>query len=546
MSFMNSLTKFLLVFLICSIKIVLGTQNFQEDEFERIILGENPSLHKELNDETILYLRPNTTQLFTELYKHYGLLNNPLLNVMERAPYLDQIGAPTPFPLQPADQAILNHAESLLKKFHTQSGNLDLFLEPGNKETFFYTANGSIQIIYALVYAISTAFPNQKFLFVEKIPFYPGHHVAVELLFHYPNVRWQGFRTPSEIILLPGETLIEFVTSPNNPDGVFRKPETNANIIIADFVFASSSYGDGTGYLDANLAWVNEARTSGKNLFSFNSASKQFGKTGCRCGYLWFPLNHTFGSKIFPQFFNFISLSTIGSGTSGLSEFLNLIDALLQQKDGGQLLREDAHTSLVKRYHILSKELLRRYPESINMSVSGSPALFIHLSDPRLSSKSASDIIFEDTHSSVSGGTAFGENAEFFRINLTGYSDELAQFANRLAGLNKYQTSDFFTSSVNACPSVKIYGSRKEKIRYVVNPNNCLIEANARKGDILIELPDFIDYNLINLTIKKTDRSKHRVKLKSRTFTHILSKRFPQIEVQWKQPNFLDGQWIIR
>lgn len=546
MGFMNYFRNFFLIFFIFSIQFVFSTENFQEDEFERIILGEASPPQKELSSDEILYLQPNTTQLFTELYKHYGLLNNPQLNVIERAPYLNQTGAPTPFPLQPADQAILNRTEALLKEFHTRSGNLDLFLEPGNQESFFYTANGSIQIIYALVYAIATTFPNQNFLFVEKIPFYPGHHAAVALLFHYPNVRWQGFRDPSEITLLPGETLIEFVTSPNNPDGVFRKPETNANTIIADFVFASSTYGDGAGYLDANLAWVNEARVSGKNVFSFNSASKQFGKTGCRCGYLWFPLNQTFSSTIFPQFFNFISLSTIGSGTSGLSEFLNLITALLEQKGAGRLLRKDAHASLVKRYHILNKEILRRYPGSINISVSGSPALFIHLSDPRIPKTSASAIIFEDTRSSVSGGTAFGENAEFFRVSLTGYSGELAEFANRLAGFKKYRADDFFKSSVNVCPSVKIDGSRGEKIRYVANPNNCVIKADASRGEIVIELPDFIDYNLISITIKKTDRSKHQVKVKSRTFTRILTKKSPQIEVQWYQPNFLDGHWTVR
>ena len=542
---MTFYAKFLIALFMCS-SFVFANPALVEDELERIVLEDNASSHLGHCDETVLYLRPNTTQLFTELYQRYGLLNNPALTVIEQAPYLDQVGAPAPFPMQPANTAIFNHAETILKKFHTRSGNLDLFLEPGNTETFFYTASGSAQIIYALVYAIGTTFPDQQFLFVEKTPYYSGHRSAVELLFKYPNVRWQGFKNPSEINLLPGETLIEFVTSPNNPDGVFREPETDAEIIIADFVFASSAFGDGTGYLDANLAWVRRARAAGKNVFSFNSSSKQFGKTGCRCGYLWFPMNHPFNTAIFPQFFNYISLSTIGGSTAGLSEFLDLISALLERKDTGQSLRRDAYDSLVRRYAILSKEILLRYPGSTIVSIAGSPALFVHLFDSRLPAKSARAIIFDDLESSVSGGAPFGATDEYFRVSLTGYSAELAEFTNRLAGSKKYCADDFLISSEHTCDRVKVCGSRKQKTLYVANPNNCAIEVNANDGPIDIVLPEFIDYDASNIiTIKRTDRSNHRVKVKAPTFTKNLTKKNNRIQVQWKQPNFLNGAWKL-
>lgn len=529
------------LFLICCFS---SGQAFVEDEFERIIHGET-ALKQGNDDETILYLRPNTTQLFTELYQQYGLLNNPQTTVIEKAPYLDQVGAPMPFPMQPANMAIFNHAESILKKFHQKSGNLELFLEPG-ADTFFYTANGSLHIINALIYAISTTFPEEKFLFVEKRPFYSGHHTAVSLLFNYPNVRWQAFIQPSEIVRLPGERLIEFVTSPNNPDGVFRAPETDAEIIIADLVFSSSAYGDGTGYLEGNLAWVRQARASGKTLFSFNSSSKQFGKTGCRCGYIWFPMNRTFSTAIFPQFFNFISFSTIAGGTAGLSDFLDLISALLQRKDAGQKLRQDAHASLDKRFKILSEEIVSRYPGSSIVSVSGSPALFVHLSDSRLPAQSAREIIFDDLRTAVSGGVPFGGTDEFFRVNLTGFSAELAELTNRLAGFDKYKPQDFFVSSKHTCNHTKICGTKGQKTRYVANPNNCVIDADAADGPIIIELPEFIDYDASNIiTIKKIDRSKHPIKVKAATFTKVLKRRGEKLQVQWRQPNFLDGSWTI-
>ena len=99
-------------------------------------------------------------------------------------------------------------------------------------------------------------------------------------------------------------------------------------LLLPDFVFASTAFGkDGTGYIEKNKKWIREVRAAGKHLFSFNSASKQFGKTGARCGYLWYPIYDSYAAAIFPKFFGFISSSTVAGGTIGLADFLNLIKA---------------------------------------------------------------------------------------------------------------------------------------------------------------------------------------------------------------------------
>lgn len=111
-----------------------------------------------------------------------------------------------------------------------------MFFDPRETNYAFCPSNGSLQIIFALVYAIATTEPQKQFLFVEKIPYYSFHEHAVTFR-PYPNARFQGFNDPSEVKPKPNETVVEFVTSPNNPDGTFRKPYTQANIIIADLVF---------------------------------------------------------------------------------------------------------------------------------------------------------------------------------------------------------------------------------------------------------------------------------------------------------------------
>lgn len=382
----------------------------------------------------ILYFQPNTTPLFTELYEAYGLSQLPRKTFFEDAIYLDQSTPITILPMQPSNQSVFGHCSDVLSEYHKKIGDLELYVDPTKPKPFFYTASGSKHLIVALVYAIATSAPGKKYVFVEQAPFYSGHPSAVSGIFSYPNVRFQAFHDPSEIILQPGEELVEFVTSPNNPDGKFRRPQTDAQIIIADLVFASSAFGsDGTGYRNNNIEWIRHARASGKHVFSFNSASKQFGKTGCRCGYIWYPLHDEFAASIFKHFFGFISSSTIAGGTVGLEHFLDLIKAFLNTHDNGEALRQEARKILVKRHNLLANDFQRHYPGSSILSIPGSPTFFVKVADSRIPAKKASDVLLEDLNISVNSGDTMGESTEFVRINLCGYSKEFKELLSRLS-----------------------------------------------------------------------------------------------------------------
>ena len=431
---------------------------------------------------TVVYFQPNTTQLFTELYQAYGLLNPPAQTFFENALYLDQSIPPSPIPLQPSNQAIFDHASETLSEFHRRVGDLELYIDPSKPKPFFYTAVGSKQLIVALVYAIATSEPNKKFVFAEQAPYYSGHPNAVSGIFNYPNARFVTFHDPSEVVLAPGETLIEIVTSPNNPDGKFRKPQTNAQTIIADLVFASSAFGDGTGYLNKNIEWIREARAAGKHVFSFNSASKQFGKTGARCGYIWYPMYDAYAASIFKKFFGFISSSTVASGTTGLADFLNLIKAFLDMPDTAKALREDGYKSLIKRHELVAKELLSRYPNSRVVSVPGSPTLFAQIKDPRIPAKKASDVMFEDLSVVVNNGEPMGENNEFIRLNLSGYSQLLVELLNRLSKQKQYKVEDVLQASAEVCSQITVVGKENSNTLHIVSPGDCLIDADASKG----------------------------------------------------------------
>lgn len=490
--------------------------------------------------EPLIYMRPNETPMFTELYQRYGLLNPPALHVYDSAVYLGQPGEKKL--LIPSSETFFNDVDQTLRVYHSRVGNQGLFLDPNEKNYVFCPSNGSLQIIFALVYAISTAEPQKHFLFVEKIPFYSFHEHAVTYR-AYPNARFQGFNDPSEVKPKPDETVVEFVTSPNNPDGTFRKPYTQANIIIADFVFASPSYGsDGSGYIKENIAWITKAKSEGKHVLAFNSVSKALGKPGYRLGYMWFPMSDTYAASIFHDFFSYVWKLTVGESTPGVAEALNLMSALATLPDAGQALRRDAFNTIVKRHQIVKEELLKRYPGTEVMSIEGSPTFFAKLNNPDTQKMAAATVLLKDINVAVDNGNSMGENDNFIRINLCGYSGDLAEFLNRLANSKKYNAKDLLVSSATHCSHKTIHSS--ENPSYVVNPNDCDIEVDAKDADVEIILPQFINYQNSNLiSIKKMDATNHSVTVKTNKLINALKGKNEQVRMQWTQPFFRNGQW---
>ncbi|NGX32936.1 MAG: hypothetical protein K1060chlam4_00993, partial [Candidatus Anoxychlamydiales bacterium] len=261
---------------------------------------------------------------------------------------------------------------------------------------------------------------------------------------------------------------------------------------------------------------------------------------------IWYPLYDEYSASIFKNFFDFISSTTVGGGSSGLEGFLDLIKAFLELPDAGKALRSDAYKSLVKRHVLVKKELLRRYPGSIVTSIPGSPTLFAEISDRRIPNERASDVIFDDLRVAVNNGEPMGETNEFVRLNLSGYSSLIARFLNRLAGEEKYTAQDVLTLSTHKCFHSTICASSSSSTQYFANPGDCIIDADANKGPIEIVLPEFIDYEKSEvISVRKIDSSENPVVIKSENFTFSLEKNNQSLNVQWTQSFYPNGNWQV-
>ena len=488
-------------------------------------------------DVPLVDLTTNVSQIFTELYQDYDILNNPPINVFENALYLEGNQAAT----------IKDRMEQTLREYHQKEGTIDLYINPNEslEDQPFVAGNGSTQLYKGLVYALATSYPNRYFRVVQRIPYFSGHREAVNNVFNYPNMVYQGYHHPSEVLkkLQPDEILVEFVTSPNNPNGKFRYPEfkstpKNPYIILGDFVFTSDSFGImGNGYISRNLEWLEEYRSSNTLILSYNSASKQFGHTGDRYGYMWFPMYDSFAAGIYKQLNNFLAI-TIGSNIHGPSNFLNLLKPL--EKVGPEL-RKDANQSLHIRSVILGLALIKRYPGSLIDNVGGSPTMFVKINDPRihLPDVTAADVILEDTNVKTVPGSSYGADDTFVRINIMAYSEDLAIFANRLLGHDKYKRSELLVSNCDKTDRLYICDN------YVTNPGDKKIVVDAYHQDIKVVLPEYLGYEQPQqLKIRRSDTSCHKVKIKSDQFSLKLGCG-GFVVVRWSQPFYQDGSWEI-
>ncbi len=485
-------------------------------------------------NQPLVDLTTNIAQIFTELYENYNILDNEPLNVFENALYIE------------GDQSrsIKTRMNQALQNYHRNEGTMGLYINPNENinNQVFIAGNGSTQLYKGLVYALATSYPDKEFLFVQKIPYFGGHRDAVDKVFNYPNATYQGYDDPSEVNPDTGTIIVEFVTSPNNPTGEFRKPAfkstlNNPYIILGDFVFTSASFGvTGNGYIDLNLEWLEEYRNDDTLIMSYNSASKQFGHTGDRYGYMWFPMYDEFAAGIFSQLNNFLAI-TVGSNLQGPSNFLNLLGPLEKE---GKLIRKDTNESLKSRSDILSAALTERYPGTLITNVRGSPLMFVKINDSRINlpEVTAADVILADTNVKTVPGSVSGADDTYVRINIMAFSEDLAIFANRLVGNKSYYRDDFLIScsksnTLTICDN------------YVTNPGNKKIVVDAYHHDIKVKLPKYLGYEQRQkLVIKRSDDSYHCVKIVSDEFK---IKLFPcgYVVLKWSQPFYENGSWEI-
>lgn len=188
--------------------------------------------------------------------------------------------------------------EGVIRSFHSHHGHSI------NLETKIITGLGSTQVILGLIYALISCMKKIKFW--EQSPHCTIHRDLVLLC----GQEWSSSFKQG----ISHEPHVEFVTSPNNPDGSIRTPLTSAPLILWDAVYAWPWY----GYTFMKLLSHMKKACTNKMCIPIFSFSKTLGLAGERVGYALIPPSI---QKAYPTLISayqhYIQTSTFGTCRPG-------------------------------------------------------------------------------------------------------------------------------------------------------------------------------------------------------------------------------------
>lgn len=308
-----------------------------------------------------------------------------------------------------ADQAsyligALKELEKAVRELHTTTSPQQKI---DGAELVFGT--GATQIINALIYATSLYHGANKRLYVtHKAPGYLEIKEAVEFL-HSARVSWIPFE---ESRAIDAKDLLEFVTTPNNPDGQIRAAKTNAAFVAHDRVNHWSLF------LHEDDAII-DRETLEKDWVSIFSLSKMLSFSGARVGYAFVK-----EKKIADLMRQYIIVSTHGVARDGQFHCLSALRYLLDEK-------LDVYISWVK-------EQLKRRWQRLQEALKSSALLLLNTQGPNAWVKAPQDAeiyLRKKYNVEATYGPEYGGKAEHARINLLARTTEFDEFLWRITNL---------------------------------------------------------------------------------------------------------------
>ncbi|URD99336.1 tryptophan aminotransferase-related protein 4-like [Musa troglodytarum] len=195
---------------------------------------------------------------------------------------------------------------------------------------FIVFGAGSAQLINALVYALSPSNASSSpASVVASAPYYPFYKEQTNQ-FETRAYGWGG--TTSDLAnasVSSATNFIEFVTSPNNPDGLFKQPVLGTSAVIFDYAYYWPQYSPILDPADEDVM-----------LFSISKIS---GHAGSR----WAVIKD---EGVYERTTNYLSLNTMGVSRDTHLRALKLIKVMIAEKGGEGDIFEFGYRTLKARW----------------------------------------------------------------------------------------------------------------------------------------------------------------------------------------------------
>ncbi|XP_037413492.1 tryptophan aminotransferase-related protein 3-like [Triticum dicoccoides] len=227
--------------------------------------------------------------------------------------------------------------ERCIRRLHAAVGNA----VADDKQIVF--ATGSMQLINALVYALSPdSNSGSTASVVATTPYYPAYRTQI-VLFDSREYRWAG--NTSMWAKASGnsttkEDVIEFVTSPNNPDAVLHQPVVGGSSAILDHAYFWPHFTHIPAPSDEDVMLFTTSKLSGH-------ASSRFGWALIR------------DEKVAKRVNNYILQNTMGTSRDTQLRMLSVFKAILANLHGKEDIFAFGHDVMTAKWRKLSAVVSR-------------------------------------------------------------------------------------------------------------------------------------------------------------------------------------------
>ncbi|KAF2297512.1 hypothetical protein GH714_024815 [Hevea brasiliensis] len=226
---------------------------------------------------------------------------------------------------------ISQELEKHIRKLHDAVGNAV------TQGRYIIFGAGSTQLLNAAVHALSPNNASSPAKVVASIPFYPVYQEQTDF-FRSVDYRFQGdaslWKNYSETST---DRMIEFVTSPNNPDGQLNEAVLQGQNVKAIYDLA---------YYWPHFTAIPAPADEDVMIFTL---SKLTGHAGSRFG--WAVLKD---EAIYQRMQSYLTLNTMGVSRESQLRTLQLLKVVLQ---GGKDMFEFGHETMKKRWEILNNTI---------------------------------------------------------------------------------------------------------------------------------------------------------------------------------------------
>ncbi|KAM3760020.1 hypothetical protein ACB098_01G163000 [Castanea mollissima] len=317
---------------------------------------------------------------------------------------------------------------------------------------FIIFGAGATQLLNAAVRAISPEGSSSPEKVVASTPYYPVYKEQTEFLnskdykFSGDTLLWKS----SAIDSSSSQNFIEFVTSPNNPDGQLKKA-----VLRGPFVKTIHDLAYYWPHFTAIPAPADE------DLIIF-TLSKLTGHAGSRFG--WAIIKD---EAVYQRMLTYMSLSTYGVSRETQLRVLKLLKVVIEGK--GREMYEFGYKTMKTRWDQLSKSVsmskrfsiqdLETHYCSFSGKVKKSSPAFAWLKCERQEDKHCYEVL-KAAHITGRDGRLFGAESRYVRLSMVRSQDNFDLLLQRIEKL----VSEEYSSKSSMAPSVSRENKRNESM----------------------------------------------------------------------------------